>query len=448
MGKNNNLKDFVTDIADAIREKKGITELINPQDFSSEIKSIESGIVPCEWNDVNFYDYDGTILYSYTWDEFVEKNEMPPLPTHREKEGLVCQEWNYTLEEVLEQGGRCDVGAIYDTVDGYNHIFVNILKGDITVTFYIYTSIDTVINWGDGNIENINNIERVFTTISHKYDAKGYYDIKIETSSLAFYKNIDNPSIEPHSVVELIYESKNISTEQGAFCSMKNMKAISISNKIKTFGVHMFSENTSIKHINIPKSINAIGYIQLRKSCIKTISLHNNCNLDNICLIGNNELKYFHIPNNCTFNETSIDSLLSLLKISVGVNNQSVQCIDDNLIKDNILVLGLNGNIPDYIEEIRSSAFNKCTTLMNIKLPKYLKTLNTNSFADCTNITNGVFIPNTINTIPQSCFSRCNKIPYYDFREHESIPTLASTNAFLGISTTCKIIVPDNLYDE
>lgn len=43
MAKTDNLTDFLTDIADAIREKKGTTGTINPQDFSSEIASIESG---------------------------------------------------------------------------------------------------------------------------------------------------------------------------------------------------------------------------------------------------------------------------------------------------------------------------------------------------------------------------------------------------------------------
>lgn len=43
MAKDNNLQDFLTDIADAIREKKGTTEKINPQNFSSEIKGITSG---------------------------------------------------------------------------------------------------------------------------------------------------------------------------------------------------------------------------------------------------------------------------------------------------------------------------------------------------------------------------------------------------------------------
>ena len=39
----NNLKDHLKEVADAIRAKKGTTELINPQDFSKEIASIEGG---------------------------------------------------------------------------------------------------------------------------------------------------------------------------------------------------------------------------------------------------------------------------------------------------------------------------------------------------------------------------------------------------------------------
>ncbi len=42
MSKANNLTDFLVDIANAIRSKKGTTEPINPQDFSSEIESIRA----------------------------------------------------------------------------------------------------------------------------------------------------------------------------------------------------------------------------------------------------------------------------------------------------------------------------------------------------------------------------------------------------------------------
>lgn len=43
MAKNDNLTDFLTDVADAIRAKKGTTEAINPQNFADEIASIQGG---------------------------------------------------------------------------------------------------------------------------------------------------------------------------------------------------------------------------------------------------------------------------------------------------------------------------------------------------------------------------------------------------------------------
>lgn len=42
MAKNNNLTDFLTGVANAIRTKKGTSDLINPQDFESEISSIKT----------------------------------------------------------------------------------------------------------------------------------------------------------------------------------------------------------------------------------------------------------------------------------------------------------------------------------------------------------------------------------------------------------------------
>ena len=43
MAKTDNLTDFMVDLADGIRAKKGTTEPINPQDFRKEIESISGG---------------------------------------------------------------------------------------------------------------------------------------------------------------------------------------------------------------------------------------------------------------------------------------------------------------------------------------------------------------------------------------------------------------------
>lgn len=50
MAKNNNLTDFLTDVANAIRTKKGTTGTIDPQSFSSEIASISTGIDTSDGN--------------------------------------------------------------------------------------------------------------------------------------------------------------------------------------------------------------------------------------------------------------------------------------------------------------------------------------------------------------------------------------------------------------
>lgn len=64
MAKNDNLKDFLTDVADAIREKKGTEDLINPQDFSDEIKNLPSGSAP-RWT--GHADVEG--LKAIGWDD-------------------------------------------------------------------------------------------------------------------------------------------------------------------------------------------------------------------------------------------------------------------------------------------------------------------------------------------------------------------------------------------
>lgn len=68
MAKENNLKDFLTDIANAIRSKKGTTDLINPQDFSAEIASIETGgSVPSYPNGIYIQHIDGRLFNAEEW---------------------------------------------------------------------------------------------------------------------------------------------------------------------------------------------------------------------------------------------------------------------------------------------------------------------------------------------------------------------------------------------
>lgn len=87
-------------------------------------------------NDVNFFDYDGTLLYAYTWEEAKALTELPALPVH---DDLEVREWNYTLEDIKAQGVSCIVDE-NGTVAGY--------VGDVVINGVSYKaySLDGTLN--------------------------------------------------------------------------------------------------------------------------------------------------------------------------------------------------------------------------------------------------------------------------------------------------------------
>lgn len=58
-----------------------------------------------------------------------------------------------------------------------------------------------------------------------------------------------------------------------------------------------------------------------------------------------------------------------------------------------------------------------------------------------------LFIPRSVIQINPYAFIACKYMQYYDFSSHDHIPRIYS-NSFDGIPKSCKIIVPDSLYDE
>jgi hypothetical protein len=126
--------------------------------------------------------------------------------------------------------------------------------------------------------------------------------------------------------------------------------------------------------------------------------------------------------------------------------------------------------IPDSVTSIGDSAFSGCTSLTSITIPNSVTRLSFRAFWGCTSLTNvtigngvteiewatfqdctsltSITIPNSVTSIVGDAFYNCTSMQYYDFSTHESVPTLAKTSAFSNIPSTCKIIVPDALYDE
>lgn len=94
-----------------------LTEIVDAMGTTSD-----GGDEGLKRNDVNFFDYDGTLLYAYTWEEAKALTELPPLPVH---DGLEVREWNYTLEDIKAQEVLCFADSIGEVVGYVGDVVIN-----------------------------------------------------------------------------------------------------------------------------------------------------------------------------------------------------------------------------------------------------------------------------------------------------------------------------------
>ena len=286
---------------------------------------------PVEEKDVNFYDYDGSILYSYSKSEFLVLEEFPTAPTH---DGLTFQEWNWStlqaVKDYVTTYGVCDVGAIYTTDDGSTRFYITIktnqrLTVPLLFTFSSHGSV--MVDWGDGTITTETG------ATSHTYAPSSYpssYIIKVTLingtltwgrnnasifGSDSMYKNMATKAeigfglLGAHAFdtcgsLRSIIVSNNASLiNDSAFHYCEGLKAIIIPRSTTNIPQYSFAECHSLTKIVLPNSI-----LRLSKNCfygcaaLKKIILPNSIKtIDNFSLYGLNSLLSIIIPNSVTF---------------------------------------------------------------------------------------------------------------------------------------------------
>lgn len=103
--------------------------------------------------------------------------------------------------------------------------------------------------------------------------------------------------------------------------------------------------------------------------------------------------------------------------------------------------------IPDSVTSIGGWAFQSCSSLTSVVIPDSVTSIGEYAFYVCSSLTS-VVIGALVTSIARSAFRDCRAMQLYDFRKVTAVPTLSNINAFNGIPSTCKIVVPDSLYDE
>lgn len=135
--------------------------------------------------DVNFIDYDGTCLYSYTKAEFANLEAFPAAPTH---DGLTSQGWMYTLAQAKTQAasdGKLFVGHLYNTTDGKTRIKIVLTDGRLSCYLGLFVNGSVTVDWGDGSATDTVTGSSVSTIVNtaHTWAAAGEYVISITATS-------------------------------------------------------------------------------------------------------------------------------------------------------------------------------------------------------------------------------------------------------------------------
>ena len=172
----------LTKVASAIREKGGTSDpLVYPDGFVVAIGNIQTGggTTPGAPGDITFYDYDGTIVTSWTLEELATKTALPDYPSH---EGLTCQGWNWSLADLKTTNRKMNVGAMYITDDGKTRVYIRLEEGRTSPMLGVCPNGTVTVDWGDGTTPDTltgTNALAVQWTPNHAYAAPGEYVIKL-----------------------------------------------------------------------------------------------------------------------------------------------------------------------------------------------------------------------------------------------------------------------------
>lgn len=222
MAKNNNLKDFLTDVADAIRSKTGDTGLINPQDFSARIVAIETG------------------------GGGGDTPAPSPTPTP-------------------------DMPVIGD---GKTYLYIRIAaKGrmNVPLRFSQNKANGVTIDWGDGSApQTVSGTGNV--TTAHTYAEVGEYVISLDpadgctlglghgSASYCIMGSTSNNGRVYCNMLQAVEIGKNMASIGGsAFYYCCSLTSVVIPNSVTSIGNYAFGYCYSLSRMVIPNSVTSIG---------------------------------------------------------------------------------------------------------------------------------------------------------------------------------------------
>ena len=368
-------KDVVVKVGDSADDDR-ITSVTGTYEGSG------GGITPAAEKDVNFIDYDGTIVYSYTKAEFASLSALPANPSHT---GLTAQGWNWGLSDAktyVASYGKLWIGQMYVTTSNKTEIDIELGNPDLLHPYLKLSVNGTVtVDWGDGSATDTVTGTSLTTSkyANHTYAATGKYTISVgvTSGSFAFY-----------NTYILTYQNS-----YGNSSRQYNTAVVALrSGKDIAFGDYACAYCHALRYITLPSSVTAIG-----TSCFQDCS----------------SLRSITIPSGvATIGSYSISYCYALQNVSLP---KSVTTTSNNSIRNNY-------------------------SLQNISTPSGITAIGGNQHFNCYSLQDMV-IPSEVTSIGASAFSGCYSLYSVTFKP-TSVPTVSNVNAWSSVPSSCAFYVP------
>lgn len=375
-------------------------------------------IAPPEESDINFWDYEGTLLYAWTFAELATKTELPPLPSH---DGLVCQGWNWTLQDIKDAGRELDIGALYITDDGKTRLYVDVdteTWDDFVLNYWQSTRNATTVDWGDGTTPETKNADS-YIEHRHVYASSGSYVITMSVKEgttmwlgcdgymLIARGETDSGRCAMLRRVEV--GARVARTDPQCFRNCCRLESISLPQSTKVYAARAFEMCTQLRVLI------AADMDEIRQTFYNCVSLS---------AIATS--KGTTQTNNYAITSTAVRQVN--FDMTAARQAQSIERVH---------IKAVNGQVGD---------FSSCRALLEVTIPADATTFVAAAFQG-DNALRRVTCLGDIASIPAQVFQRCYPLRFVDFTRCTAVPTLANVNAFDQTHAQLEIRVPASLAD-
>lgn len=215
-----------------------------------------------EEKDINFFDYDGTLVASYN----ISSLPLSSLPVPTVHSNLVFQGWNFTLTEVNNLTQKTDIGAMYKTSSGDTELDIKLttVTGlDTNISLYKVDSGTMTIDWGDSTTSTSTDTSLI--SFSHTYAEARNYTIKVQFNGSYYFRNSitanflsTSANAINYSLIAVRFSEYVSQLYSNCFNRCFSLETVTMTNNISYLGGQSFYFCYSLKAITIPNSVDSL----------------------------------------------------------------------------------------------------------------------------------------------------------------------------------------------